>query len=91
MTPMDEVPAGPYTLNEIAAHFPKLPIRETYGRYKLRSLAWMDKQYRADKIDDRTYDAYRAIWRNSTVRFSDVCIAFDIQYIYQEENYYDQA
>ena len=62
------------TPEEIQTHFPNLPIMEVYKKYGNKSLNEIDRM----GIDGDEYNAFCALWRNMSVRFSEAHIRWEI-------------
>ena len=68
-----------HTLAEIKAHFPNLPIQETWDNKNLAILPLheVEKLCLDGQISDETMDAYSAIWRNTVPRLTSTLITWE--------------
>jgi hypothetical protein len=68
-----------HTKDEILEHFPELPIEETWKNAYLASISFdkVNDLFATGRITGDTWDAYQAIWRNSTYHYSNLAADFE--------------
>jgi hypothetical protein len=76
---MKDMPHHIHTLAEIKDHWKNLPIEEVWHNSYLgaMSLDEVELLFERGHIDLKTWDAYRAIWRNTVPRLSSTLINWE--------------
>jgi hypothetical protein len=81
-SPTPAVKSFPHTIDEIASHFPELPIIDIWHNPKMRYLktASYDSAemfFNDGRISADHWEGFNAIWRNLTFHYSSVAIEFE--------------